>query len=59
MFTKREVAEMITRQYECPGKVRENLICKWLNKSDEEIMNAFLKSCGSQLIKSVNLYFIK
>jgi hypothetical protein len=59
MYTKKEVIEMIARQYDQKQSVIDYIINKMVCMSDELIEDQFTKSCGSKLQKIGSQFVIK
>jgi hypothetical protein len=60
MYSKAEIIEMITRQYDVKQSVIDHMISQLTGLSDEEIMRGFEKaSQGARLEKVGSMYMIK
>jgi len=56
MFTKSEIIEMITRQYNVRQTVIDYMITNLMKLSDFEIRNEFKTACGIELQKFGTMY---
>lgn len=53
IYTKSEITEMITRQYDIGQDVINHIISKMIDLSDEEVMREFTKASKGTLISKV------
>lgn len=58
MYSKMDIVEMITRQYNNKQSVIDNVIKNMMLKSDEVIMKSFYTACNLKLDKIGSQYII-